>query len=256
MSPDRAKRQRPSRGKSLIPDASPRNPAKIIYIEAEGEVTERDYCVALNNIFGTKHGFRIITPYKTKGSSPLEVAERAIRVAAQAGEQSEPGADVSPSPLQQVWALFDRDQHPDVLAAFARIREHNAEAETKPGMIKVGTAFSSPSFDLWLLLHFQTVSSPLSGSNDWIHQKLRKCPDFRRFGRDTAGSKRLTEEQAAQLLRPDRLAAAVQNARSLVKACPVSGCSASAGHADECDPLRRDPSTDLWRLIEALGIMG
>lgn len=143
MSPDRAKRQRPARGKSLIPDPPPRNPA--------------------------------------------------------------------------VWALFDRDQHPDVPTAFALVRQHNAEAGIKPDMVNVEVAFSNPSFDLWLLLHFQSVNSPQDGSSDWVHEKLRKCPDFSGFARDTAGGKRLNREQAARLMRPDRIAAAVRNARSLAK---------------------------------------
>lgn len=46
MSPDRSHRERPSRGKSLIPDPAPRNPARIISVVSEGQVTEPDYCTA------------------------------------------------------------------------------------------------------------------------------------------------------------------------------------------------------------------
>jgi hypothetical protein len=254
MSPDRTKRSRPARGKSLIPDPAPRHVARIVYVEAEGESTERDYCVALNNVFGSRAGFRIITPFKTTGSKPLEVAERAIRAASEVEEQSEYNADISEHPLHQVWAIFDRDEHPDVKSAYALLNSYNAKAAAKPGMVKVEIAFSNPSFDLWLLLHFQTVSSPQHGSNAWIHEKLRGHPGFAGFARETSRSKVLNEERAAQLMDPERIAAAVRNARSLLKECPMDGCSVTSGHADTCDPLRRDPSTDIWRFIESLGI--
>lgn len=252
MSPDRAKRPRRLRGKSLVPDPAPRSPVRIVHVEAEGERTEPDYCVALNNTFGSRGGFRVIAPYRPEGSGPLEVAERAIRVAVDAGEQYLPGADLSPSPLHQVWALFDRDQHRDVHAAFALLRRHNAEAVAKPGGVRVDIAYSNPSFDLWLLLHFQPVLSPQCGWSGWVHDKLRKYPGFSGFARDTAGSKALSQEQASQLMSFERITAAIRNARSLIKACPVSGCSVTAGHADRCDPLLRDPSTDVWRLVQGL----
>lgn len=164
------------------------------------------------------------------------------------------GADTSPDPLREVWALFDRDDHLDVRPALDRLRRHNAEADVEPGTLDVQAAFSHPSFDLWLLLHFQALTSPQDGSSEYVHEKLRGHPGFEQFAKATSRSKAITAERAAELMRPDRIAAAVRNARGLIKACPSSRCSPDAGHADECDPLRRDPSTDVWRLIRALGI--
>jgi hypothetical protein len=120
-------------------------------VVAEGEVTEPDYCTALNNHFKDEHQFYINTRYSRKnGLHPLEVAEGAVTIASDPRERGDNG------PVHEVWALFDRDQHTDVREAFARVKEHNAEA--------------------------------------------------------------------------------------------------AAGHADGCDPLYRDPSTDVWHLIQSLGI--
>jgi hypothetical protein len=244
MSPDRS-RLRYTRGKSLIPDRAPRNPARIIYVVAEGEATEPDYCTALNKHFRNTHNFSINTRYsRSRGMHPLEVAEAAISAATVSSQRDD-------GPLHEVWALFDRDQHPDVHHAFALLRKHNAEASAG-NYIAVHIAFSHPSFDLWLLLHFQSLTTPQNGSSDQVHEKLRRYPRFERFAARTSGSKSISDARADQLM--PRIETAVRNARALIEQCPCSGCSPNAGHVAGCDPLRRDPSTDVWRLIQSLGI--
>lgn len=248
MSPDRSRRTRPARGKSLIAERPPRSPARIVYVVAEVEVTEPDYCTALNNHCKDEHQFYINTRYSRKnGLHPLEVAEEAITIASDPRERGDNG------PVHEVWALFDRDQHADVREAFARIKDHNAEAPTK-GRKNVQIGFSHPSFDLWLLLHFQQLNNPQNGSSAQVHQKLRDYPAFERFASGTAGSKAITADRAEQLLTPERIESAVRNARALVRHCPTGNCSSTGGHADGCDPLYRDPSTDVWRLVQSLGI--
>lgn len=244
MSPDRH-RQRPARGKNLIPDRPPRRPARVIHVVAEGQVTEPNYCKALNKYFRNEHNFHINTAYsENRGLHPLEVAETAISAAADL-DRDEGG------PPHEIWALFDRDEHPDVREAFARLRRHNATA-AQNGHKEVGVAFSHPSFDLWLLLHFQSLTTPQGGSSSQVHEKLRGYPAFERFATRTSGSKSISEARAAQLM--PRTETAVRNARALINQCPGNGCS-RGGHAVDCDPLRRDPSTDVWRLIQSLGIM-
>jgi hypothetical protein len=202
--------------------------------------------MALNKHFKNTHNFYINTKYSdSKGLHPLGVARAAIS-AATASDREDDG------PLHQIWALFDRDQHPDVREAFALLCNHNTEA-SENGNKPVQIAFSHPSFDLWLLLHFQMLTTPQGGSSDQVHQKLRKYQGFERFAARTAGSKSISSACADQLM--PRIETAVRNARALIKQCPGNGCSPSAGHTTDCDPLRRDPSTDVWCLIESLGIV-
>jgi hypothetical protein len=244
----RSRRTRPARGRSLTAERPPRSPARIIYVVAEGEVTEPDYCTALNNRFKDEHQFYINTRYSRKnGLHPLEVAEQAITIASDPRERRGSG------PVHEVWALFDRDQHTDVREAFTRIGEHNAGAPAS-GYKEVQIGFSHPSFDLWLLLHFQQLSNPQDGSSTHVHEKLRSYPAFERFASGTAGSKAITADRAEQLLSPGRIESAVRNASVLVRNCPTGSCSPAGGHADGCDPLCRDPSTDVWRLLQSLGI--
>jgi hypothetical protein len=220
-------------------------------VVAEGGVTEIDYCTALNNAFGQRRGFRINNPFvRASGLKPLDVAERAIQ-AAGSGEGGGSGTDTSSYPLQEVWALFDRDQHQGIREAFVEVKRHNAEARER-GMLKIEVAFSHPSFDLWLLLHFQPLTNPQGGSSDTVRRKLREYPGFENFG---TSSKRITQDRAARLMAPEHIGAAVKYARALVGQCQTGDCSPAKGHVSGCDPLRRDPSTDVWCLIESLGIV-
>ncbi len=50
----------------------------------------------------------------------------------------------------EVWAVFDRDEHP-----------HFAEACQKARDNEVGLAVSNPCFELWLLLHIRDQTAPL-----------------------------------------------------------------------------------------------
>ncbi len=175
------------------------------------------------------------------------MARTAIAVATDNREKGDSGA------VSQVWALFDRDQHTDIPEAFACLREHNTTARTA-GRGQIQVAFSNPSFDLWLLLHFQQLSAPQGGSSDQVHWKLRAYPSFQRFATGS-GSKAITAERALQLTTPEHIENAVRNARALVKQCQSSRCSSTGNHTDGCDPLHRDPSTDVWRLVESLGIL-
>ena len=245
MSPDRARGARLQRGKSLATKPPVRTPRRIIYLVAEGEVTEYEYCIALSNSFSEKLGFRIEKPgahIRKNGLTPIEVADHALTVAAETGSQPGGSASGLSSPIREIWALFDRDQHPRIPEAMALLAGHKS----------IHVAFSHPSFDLWLLLHFIAVSDAQGGSSDQVHSRLRNYPGFYRFG---SHDKRITDAGATELMKPGRIATAVRNAKALVGRCPAGCCCSPAnGHAARCDPLKRDPSTDVWRLIECLGI--
>jgi hypothetical protein len=240
LSPDRAARHpRLQRGKSLVARPRPRTPRKVIYVVAEGELTEYDYCTALNNSYSQLHSFRIDFQRRSNGLKPIEVAEHALAAAARLHEERSGPPGGSPNPV--VWALFDRDQHPKIPEAIATLSGHE----------DIYVAFSHPSFDLWLLLHFSQASGAQSGSSQIVHSRLRSCPGFETFG---SRDKRITASRAAELMARDRITAAVRHARALVASCPTGSCSASDGHSAYCDPLCRDPSTDMWCLIDYLGI--
>lgn len=216
MSPER-------RGRELTrtaPRAQDRRQGnRIVYVVAEGEGTEYDYLGRLNQAYGSNLRFLIRFPRQTRGLSASQVVDEAARARA-SGE-----SDVD------FWALFDHDGRPDIDQACARAVR-----------IDIHAALSHPSFELWLLLHFQEFApAKQGGRSKVIIERLRAAhPAFADYGR---GSKRIDARRFEALSEHDNIAAAVTRARKL-----------SATLSNET-PSNRDPSTDVYLLIEALGIV-
>ncbi|MEU8278108.1 RloB family protein [Microbispora bryophytorum] len=227
---------------------------RVLYVACEGESTEPDYLQYLNEQFGDGDGrgrqpFRIQPVYRRNGRTPCEVVEAVCKAA---------GED-------EAWALFDRDQWDDIPQAIKDAAESRIEL-----------AFSHPSFDLWLLLHFQAFGGAQSGSSKLVVEKLRQAKGADAFkDYDKRGDKSVKGARRNALKgREDK---AVAHARSLVASCAHGLCkpgrakvgpvgenaapqspqewAARSGHAPDCPVLQRDPSTDVWRLLVSLGIV-
>ncbi|MFE2498349.1 RloB family protein [Streptomyces scopuliridis] len=255
------KKRRGNKGdeQPLVPPPSPppddSRAVRVVYVGCEGESTEPDYLNHLNARFGDGSGhegqrFRIQPVYKKNGYTPAQVVA-AVRDKAEEDE---------------AWALFDRDQHHDIPKALKEAAEDSTEV-----------CFSHPSFDLWLLLHFQEFGGRQSGDSGIVVEKLRQAhPAFRNFDKrndkSVTGARRTALGDDAEDLKK-----AVTRARSLVGQCEHGSCkavnaktyrysrdnppksttawAARSGHAHDCEVLRRDPSTDVWRLVVSLGIV-
>ncbi|WP_066360418.1 RloB family protein [Herbidospora mongoliensis] len=225
----------------------------VLYVACEGESTEPDYLQYLNEQFGDGDGqdrqpFRIQPVYRRYGRTPCEVV---ATVAEAAGED-------------EAWALFDRDQWADIPQA---IKDAAAS--------RIELAFSHPSFDLWLLLHFQAFGGAQSGSSKLVVEKLRQAKGAEAFGDfDKKGDKSVKGSRRNAL--KGREEKAVAHARNLVASCAHGLCmpgqakigpvgdddpqsphqwAARSGHAPDCPVLQRDPSTDMWRLLARLRIV-
>lgn len=224
-----------------------------MYVACEGESTEPDYLQYLNEQFGDgddqgRQPFRIQPVYRRNGLTPSGVVEAARKAA---------GED-------EAWALFDRDQWDDIPQAVKAAAEAGIEL-----------AFSHPSFDLWLLLHFQTFGGAQGGSSKLVVEKLRQVKGtdaFKNYDKRNDKSIKGSRRDALK----GREGNAVAHARSLVVSCSHGACrpvhakiepidrdaelqsapewAARSGHAPNCPVLQRDPSTDVWRLLVALGI--
>jgi len=137
--------------------------------------------------------------------------------------------------------MFDRDEHHEIPEAFARAKREG---------IKV--VFSNPSFDLWLLLHFTAFSGTQGGSSVVVHQKLRQRPAFETFA--LAHGDKSLKGARIEVIRGKELVA-TRNARRLTKDFTTTECSEAGGHADHCQPLSRDHSTNVWKLLSDLKII-
>jgi hypothetical protein len=263
--PSRKKAKRRGAMGDTSPPLAPAPPVvsareRVLYVGCEGESTEPDYLRWLNQRFGRgERGappFRIIPVCKKNGLTPERVVEE-VRV--------EAGAD------DEAWALFDRDEHTRISQAYDDAAASGTEI-----------CFSHPSFDLWLLLHFQDYGGAQSGVSTDIHKKLKKAhPAYRNF--DDRNDKSVKGPRAQALEKKSDNA--VKRARGLVSQCEHGACkpgqstvvdakqrqhdaaaaasgrrrtperwAARTGHGPTCPVLGRDPSTDAWRLLSSLGI--
>ncbi|WP_409469536.1 RloB family protein [Streptomyces sp. HC307] len=259
----RKRRDRPGGGSVRRPLSAYRDPSqRLVYVATEGAKTERDYIILLNHAYGEEKKFHLhfCKHHDNNGLRPVEVVERVLADADRHEEK---------------WALFDRDSGD-------KTPEEIREAMHLAAKHGVHVALSHPSFELWLLLHFKQHTSPENGMSTTVLGRLRSHPEADGFADyDTQSGDRgkgLGGPRGRSLLGRERTA--VRNARKLVALCPhpSGGCSAKGltveripgprsetketyeewnrrtGHAATCDPVRRDPSADVWRLLVSLGI--
>ncbi|WP_168220646.1 RloB family protein [Streptomyces sp. RFCAC02] len=225
-------------------------------MSCEGEKTEPDYLDYLTDEFGDgdegRPPFRIQPISRRNGMLPTETVEAVRRYA----------------DTDEAWVLFDRDGDD----RDANIRRALKEAAAA----KIEVGFSHPSFDLWLLLHFQPFSGAQSGSSRIVVEKLRSAKGAEAFEDYDKRNDKSVKGVRRDALR-GKQETAVANARALVGSCGHGACkagrakaepvgrdaaaeplpqwSARSGHAPDCPALKRDPSTDVWRLLAALGIV-
>ena len=187
---------------------------------AEGEGTEYDYLNRFNTTYGSNLKFLIRMPspsMRRNGLTPSGVVEHASRV-------------VDEQDIDQVWGLFDHDGRDDIDRVCQREQPD-----------RVNVALSHPSFELWLLLHFQDFTPVRQhGRNRLVIDKLRAAhPAFADYGRR---EKRISDQRFTALVEGDGIRNAVSRARMLSR------------HLTGEAPSNRDPSTDVYLLVEALGI--
>jgi hypothetical protein len=235
-----AKRGAPGGQSARQPGLGDPRKNRVLFIVCEGQ-TERSYLHHLNHRYGVECNFQIqLTPRKVtegqqfNGYKPVPAVREAIRF-----KKATKGIKNT-----EFWAVFDRDENEDVYEAFRLARQNG-----------INVAFSHPHFELWLWLHFACgPPGRLGGDRTVIPAKLRRMKKFDDF------EKLVEPHHFEELIMDGRQAKAVKLAQGLVAACPSGRCASAAepggsGHAPNCDILLRDPSTDVYRILETLGII-
>lgn len=144
-----------------------RDPKIRLVIICEGENTEPQYL----KDFARHVGNPLVEIEVVGGAGvPMTLVDRAIearrRLLRRDGYQNG----------DMVWAVFDRDEHPQVADARARAAANH-----------VHVAYSNPCFELWLILHFEDFDAPddrhqvqykLAGIDRAYDAKASKIVDF------------------------------------------------------------------------------
>lgn len=123
-----------------------RIPKRTFKVFCEGERTETDYVKALKRepSVGDNASVQIEIDLDSLGSSPLTLVKAAAKALAEETE------------VDEVWCLFDVEwprNHPNLKEARSLARDN-----------AVNVAVSNPSFELWLVLHFQDQTAWLTTS--------------------------------------------------------------------------------------------
>jgi hypothetical protein len=113
-------------------------------VVCEGKLTEPEYLKKLARHCGALIAIELIV--EEAAGVPMSVVDRAIQLLRQKRREKMD----SFSKHDQIWAVFDKDQHPRV-----------DEAINKAEMAGILIGYSNPCFELWLVLHYQDWNRPV-----------------------------------------------------------------------------------------------
>ncbi|WP_084965214.1 RloB family protein [Thermoactinospora rubra] len=196
---------------------SRRTPKKLLLIVCEGEVTEVEYFERIRDHFRSLPVDIRSCKVVGLGRDPASVVDYAIREKDRRAREARAKGDVNIA-YDEVWCVVDVDEHTTLDHALASARRAG-----------VNLVVSLPSFELWILYHFQDYTTPCDCRT--VRRQLeRHIDDY---------DKRLSRHFPI-----DRHALAAERAR---RADP-----------DHCRPNRRgrNPSTNVWLVVDAIRQVG
>lgn len=173
-------------------------------IFTEGEKTERNYLTHLYRALR-----ETVTVTFGESGAPVRIVEAAIAEGR--------SRDRSGRPYDEIWCVFDHDEHPDIDAVRRQARDAGIQV-----------AFSNPCFELWLVLYREDQSAHIG------------TPAVQRRSQVLFGTGKALDDAVLRGL-DERYGNAVERARKLDKK-----------HAGDGSPAGTNPSTGMWRLTERL----
>ena len=132
----------------------------------EGRITEPRYFRAIRR---ARAGGGVAVQILEGVGVPMAVAKRAVATAGNGQNRGKKPAGSG----DRIWAVFDRDSHPEYEEAVALCERHGVEV-----------ARSDPCFELWLILHIEQYDKACS--NDDVQRRLEALrPEYGRRGAKT-----------------------------------------------------------------------
>jgi hypothetical protein len=139
-----------------------------ILIVTEGSKTEPFYLGEIRKEYRLQTT-NVQVQHSQFGTSPLRVVEYAEHLFANGDE----GKNIQPRAFEQVYAVFDRDDHESYHNALAKAEALDGKLRNDlKHPVKFKAIASVPCFELWLLLHFEDVHAPLHRIK--VYQRLRQ----------------------------------------------------------------------------------
>ena len=182
---------------------------RVIRVLTEGEITEPEYLTAWTR-YNRRH---VRLDISDRGMTPKTLVSRAREHV----RKNRPMKRRAPD-YDEIWCVFDIDEHPDVPQAIEEARQGGIEI-----------AVSNPCFELWLVLHAPAQTA-----------HIERQPEQR-----LSAEVGLTRNKAIPPAARNRLIDAFETAKQRAIDLKVR-------HAGNGFPPRANPSTDVWRVVDSL----
>lgn len=138
-----------------------------ILIVSEGSKTEPHYFSEIRAAYRL-HTANVEVRPSELGTAPIQVVQYARALF----ENGDRHRNIQPRAFEQVYALFDRDDHDSYCNALRLAESLDGKLKNDAKQfIRFRAIASVPSFELWLLLHYEDIRAPLH--RDEVMQRLK-----------------------------------------------------------------------------------
>lgn len=185
-------------------------PHRQLLVFTEGERTEDGYLVHWRRAYRDA----VLVTVDDFHGAPLSLVNHAVQAKRDEARDAARGRG---RPHDEVWCVFDRDQHPNI-----------PEALDKATANGIGIVLSNPCIELWFVLHFADQTAHMErGEAQRLSRELLGC------------DKALTGAALATLT--SRYEDAKRRAEELDRK-----------HAGDGSPRYSNPSSNMWRLVDRI----
>jgi hypothetical protein len=144
-----------------------------ILIVTEGSKTEPLYFQEIRAAYRLNTA-SVEVRHSAHGPAPIQVVEYAHELFLQGNRHNR----IQPKAFEQVYAVFDRDEHPSYAAALQQAAALDGKLKNDAGQrVTFKVIASVPSFELWLLLHYENIQAPIH-RDDVIRHLRRYMPGY------------------------------------------------------------------------------
>jgi hypothetical protein len=139
-----------------------------ILIVSEGSKTEPNYFGEIRSAHRLHTANVVVRPGEL-GTAPTQV----VQYAQELFERGDRHRRIQPRAFEQVYAVFDRDDHASYFDALkmAEALDGKLRNDIKQP-VRFKAVASVPSFELWLLLHYEDIQAPMH--RDEVMQRLKQ----------------------------------------------------------------------------------
>jgi hypothetical protein len=139
-----------------------------ILIVSEGSKTEPNYFREIRAAYRL-HTANVEVQPSELGTAPIQV----VRYAKVLFEDGDSRKNIQRRAFEQVYAVFDRDDHASYHAALTLAESLDGKLRNDAKQpVRFRAIASVPSFELWLLLHFEDIQAPLH--RDEVMRRLKQ----------------------------------------------------------------------------------